>query len=88
MKCTYKFIKFHKATKQNPKTWIYLVRADTRKGLGILLGVVKWYAQWRQYGFYPEAGTVFEKTCLNDIKNFCIDLNQRQKIRSLVEKND
>lgn len=80
MKCDYKYIKFHKASKQNPKTWIYLVRSkDTQ---GIKLGVVKWFAQWRQYGFYPEAGTVFEKTCLNDIKNFCIDLNERQKLRS------
>lgn len=86
MKCTYKFIKFHKATKQNPKTWIYLVRTNDIQGQ--LLGVVKWFAQWRQYGFYPEAGTVYEKTCLTDIKNFCIDLNQRQKIRSMIEKNE
>lgn len=35
------------------------------------LGWVKWFAQWRCYGFYPNASTVFEKTCLNDIATFC-----------------
>ena len=79
MKCEYQYIRFHRADKQNPKTWIYLAR--TKDLRGVLLGVVKWYAQWRQYGFYPEEGTVFEKTCLRDIKNFCIDLNERQKLR-------
>lgn len=78
MKCKYKYIKFHRAKKQNPKTWIYLVRTNNIQG--ILLGTVKWFAQWRQYGFYPESGTVFEKTCLNDIKEFCIELNERQQL--------
>lgn len=81
MKCDYKYITFHRAVKQNPKTWIYLVRSKDSKGSS-LLGVVKYYAQWRQYGFYPESGTVFEKTCLNDIKDFCIKLNEKQKLRS------
>lgn len=81
MRCDYKYIKFHRAVKQNPKTWIYLVRSKEEQG-SALLGIVKWYAQWRQYGFYPEPGTVFEKTCLNDIKNFCIDLNERQRLKT------
>ena len=82
MKCKYKFIYFIRAIKQNPKTWIYIVRTDTNNGNGILLGIVKWYAQWRQYGFYPEENTVFEKTCLKDIAAFCIDLNERQRLKN------
>ena len=74
---TTKYLKFVKARKQNPKTKIYLVR--TNDNHVTLLGVIKWYAQWRQYGFYPEQGTVFEKTCLNDISNFCILLNKEQR---------
>lgn len=81
MKCKYEYIYFCRAIKQNPKTWIYYVRTDTKKGIGFFLGTVKWYAQWRQYAFYPAEGTVFEKTCLRDIKDFCIDLNERQQLK-------
>jgi len=80
MKCKYRYIQFHRAAKQNPKTWIYLVRTNNIQGE--LLGIVKWFARWRQYGFYPETGTVFEKTCLSDIKEFCIELNERQRLRN------
>lgn len=79
MRCKFKYIHMVRANKQNPKTWIYFVRSNYDYGL---LGTIKFYAQWRQYGFYPEAGTVFEKTCLEEIKQFCIDLNERQKGRS------
>ena len=80
MKTKYKFIQFIRARKQNPRTWIYLVRTNNIQGT--LLGQVRYYPQWRQYGFYPEEGTVFEKTCLGDIKEFCIELNERQRLRS------
>jgi len=79
LKTHYKYISFYRASKQNPKTWIYLVRSNYDEAL---LGVVKYFARWRQYGFYPEAGTVFEKTCLSDITEFCIELNERQRLRS------
>jgi len=78
MKCKYRFIHFVRARKQNPRTWIYLVRVNYDEDL---IGVVKWFAQWRQYGFYPEVGTVFEKTCLTDIRDFCIELNERQRLK-------
>lgn len=80
MKCKYRFIQFVRANKQAPRTWIYLVRERDSSGSG-LIGIVKWFAQWRQYGFYPESGTVFEKTCLTDIRDFCIDLNERQRLK-------
>jgi len=87
MKCKYKFIHFVKSRKQNPKTVIYDVLTNDKiiesgvTGHPILLGIIKWYANWRQYGFYPESGTVFEKTCLADISDFCIELNKRQRLK-------
>jgi len=37
------------------KTWLYSVRKDSSKGLGELLGLIKWNGAWRQYCFYPES---------------------------------
>lgn len=82
MKLKYKYIYFTKSNKQNPKTVIYNVRTDNKTGLAHYLGEVRWYAQWRQYAFYPAEGTVFEKTCLNDIAEFCIELNERQRLKN------
>jgi hypothetical protein len=36
-----------------------------------LLGEIRWFGSWRCYAFYPYDKTVFEKTCLRDIANFC-----------------
>ena len=70
-----KYISFSKAKVQNPSTWIYTVQSND----GYPLGTIKWYAQWRQYGFYPNEGTVYEKICLTEIAEFCRILNVRQK---------
>ena len=37
----------------------------------IPLGQIRWFAQWYQYSFYPAPDTIFEKTCLRDIADFC-----------------
>lgn len=79
------YVHFVKATKQNPKTEIWLVRANYDLNL---LGEIRWYAQWRQYGFYPEDGTVFEKTCMEDIKNFTISLNKKFNDKRRKARND
>lgn len=70
-----KYISFSRAKVQNPSTWIYTVQSND----GYPLGTIKWFAQWRQYGYYPDEGTVYEKTCLSEIAEFCIILNKRQK---------
>ena len=70
-----KYISFSKAEKQNPSTWTYTVQSND----GYPLGTIKWFASWRQYAFYPEQETVFEKTCLAEITEFCMILNTRQK---------
>ena len=36
---------------------------------GVVIGVVKWYNQWRKYCFFP-VDAIFEQNCLRDIADF------------------
>ncbi len=38
------------------------------------LGMVRWYAPWRQYCFYTNGDIILAKSCLLDIAEFCHDL--------------
>lgn len=38
---------------------------------GSTLGHVSWFGRWRQYCFFPDEATVFERQCLRDIATFC-----------------
>ncbi len=38
---------------------------------GALLGFVEWYRPWRCYAFFPHSDTIFEKTCLRDLADWC-----------------
>lgn len=71
-----KYLNFIPSSSHNPATWIIDVFTSDED---VLLGQIKYYAQWRQYGFYPEQGTVFEKTCLKDITDFLVLLNELQR---------
>jgi hypothetical protein len=37
------------------------------------LGVIRWYGRWRQFVFYPEPNSLFNKGCLSDINTFLDD---------------
>lgn len=50
-----------------PKTDTWLV--TTKEGSRVL-GEIKWFSQWRKYGFFPYVGSLFEEDCLNDIAAF------------------
>lgn len=71
-----RYIYFHLAEKQNPKTWIIDVYAEQND---VHLGQVRYYAQWRRYGFFPSDGTVYERICMRDITNFLILIDDQQK---------
>ncbi len=71
-----KYIYFEMANKHNPSSWIVDVIADDGD---VKLGQIRFYAHWRQYAFYPENGTVYEKTCLRDITKFVVMMNDVQK---------
>lgn len=57
------------------KTGVWNV--GSRNG-GDLLGIIKWFGRWRQYTFWPERGTTFNKGCLEDINEF---MDKRMKER-------
>jgi hypothetical protein len=40
------------------------------KSSGFRLGIIKLYAPWRQYCFFPERMTIWNKDCLEDIHGF------------------
>lgn len=43
------------------------------------LGTVKWYGAWRQYCYFPTQQAVYSAGCMDDIADFCRQLNQAQK---------
>jgi len=52
-------------TGRKTRTWII------KSLFGESLGTVKWFGSWRQYSFFPHAGTVYERECLRAIADFC-----------------
>lgn len=59
-----------------PKTEVFLVQTKNRD---IDLGLVKWYAPWRQYCFMPDDDCVFSKGCMADINDFIEKLMEMRK---------
>jgi len=55
----------------------------TKDTTPIKLGEVKWFGRWRQYSFFPEPSTVFEKQCLGNIIDFINSLMQERKTNKL-----
>jgi len=53
---------------KKPKTKVIGVWRGS-KNSGYRLGIIKWYPKWRQYAFFPEAETIFNVECLNDIQD-------------------
>lgn len=49
------------------KTSVYGIYS---KSQGDRLATVKWYGAWRQYTFWPETETVWNKGCLEDVNVF------------------
>lgn len=57
------------------KVWDVATKEDSED----LIGQVRWFGSWRCYAFYPYDKTVFEKTCLRDIANFCEEKTNNHK---------
>jgi len=62
-----KWIEFKEINSAGKKTKMYTVVSKDTKDV---LGIVKWYAPWRKYSFFPYSSTVFEWDCLRDISDF------------------
>ncbi len=71
----YKYIKFELA-EQKPKTLVYDI-LNIKSGDQI--GQVKWFANWRQYVFFPERECIFSVGCLDDIIDFTKKVQENHK---------
>lgn len=56
------------------KAWLV-----TNRESGGSLGMVRWYGGFRCYAFYPYGDTVYERTCLRDIADFCERMTQEHR---------
>lgn len=63
---TYQFLHFVLVGKK-AKTEVWSCRNNKT---GDQLGVVEWYAPWRQYCFFPTVQAVYSAGCLEDIAAF------------------
>lgn len=59
------FVEYASPVKAKTKRW------EVRSKVGaLLLGYVRWKAQWRKYAFFPNGNTVFDERCLSDLGSF------------------
>lgn len=61
-----RFVEIPKPVDRRTRSW----RVVSKDGLAGI-GEVRWYSAWRCYALFPEINTVFERTCLRDIADFC-----------------
>ena len=60
------YLRFEEVANPDRKTRIVQVKSISAQHT--LLGTIKWHGAWRQYVFHPEAGTLFNRGCLDDIQ--------------------
>jgi hypothetical protein len=51
---------------------------------GDRLGTVKWYGAWRQYAFFPERETVWNRDCPRQLAGFLDEAMRGQQLRRVV----
>lgn len=44
-----------------------------------VIGEIKWFGRWRQYCFYPNDNTIWNKTCLDDVQEVIYILMNERK---------
>lgn len=70
------FIYVEKTELPKRKTPIY--KLFSMSNHDIKLGEIKWFGAWRQYCFYPEGNTIFDRKCLTYINNFLEEVNKKK----------
>ena len=79
-----------KLTEKKPKTNVYEV---CNKKTGYYLGEIMWWGAWRQYCFFPDGETLYERKCLRAIAEFIDSLmeerkRQKKALKGQTEIND
>lgn len=49
---------------------------------GFSIGQVRFNGAWRKFCFFPDADTVFDSNCLNEIAGFCQQQNDIRRSES------
>lgn len=70
-----KYLKFE-LIEEKPKTKVYAVVSKMHNNQ---LGTIKWFGRWRQYSFWPDEETIWNKDCLKEIEDFLINLMGERK---------
>lgn len=81
--CEYISFTFNGVT-ESGKTAEYDVNAKEPKDW---LGTIAWYGRWRCYAFTPAPSTIFEKTCMRDVADFCEKLTKEHYARARENRN-
>lgn len=68
---------------EKPKTDVYIVYAKSSLDT---LGMIKWYAPWRQYCFFPADETIWSKNCLNEVNALIEKFMEEWKTRRKLAK--
>ena len=72
-----RYLKFRRVVPDKPrKTEVWSVLSTMH---GDLLGTIKWFGRWRQYAFFPELGTIYNRDCLDDISRFVRGLMESRR---------
>lgn len=76
LKTQYQFISFKKIEMVGIFSRWYVKNNISKQSIG----VVAWYAPWKQYCFFPNSSQiVLSGGCMIDIKNFMIELRDGEK---------
>lgn len=69
------------------KTKLFNVQNKEEKdGITQCIGIIKWYGPFRQYSFFPNPNTVYERQCLLDITKFIHHLMLQRKLTKDLNK--
>lgn len=69
----FKIYSFHIKGRQLPQYHVYNSVAR------ILIGVIKYYPQWRQFVLFPEPKTIWSKGCLEEVNTFIYQVEKERK---------
>lgn len=73
------FLRYKEIPNPGKKTKIFHILTKVHEGN--LLGKIKWHGAWRQYVFFPEGDTLFDRKCLKDIISFIDELMVDRKTK-------
>jgi hypothetical protein len=64
---------------ESPSGKTLIIRVECN---GLMLGIIKWYSNWRRYVFYPDRNTLFDSKCLSNIQLYLERMMHHHKTAS------